>query len=723
MRVIALSVFFFLTASMLFAQTDIPIGTWRLHLSYSSVTHVIEGNQQIFAASPGGVLMLNKEDNSVSTYNKLNGLSSSGITTIAFNQTLGQLLIGYGDGVLDVIGEDIVNFDRLKNSNLITGSKRINHIEVFNNRAYLSSDFGVVVFDLAVNDLRETWRDIGELGAPLKITGSAIVGDSIFLSTDKGVMRGNLNTNLLDFNHWKRTNTGVFSGMIKAIEVFNNEVFAAIDGEGLFRYVNGTWIPEPFFNGHVFSSLYASGNFLTVVSNESYTQLDVQRNTNSVLYGASINGALNDSDGVVWVADGAGGLMSDATGSFLPVQINGPATNTAHRLKNIFNRLYLLPGPGKGSTPLSIFENGVWTNVSSSPEAATDYATIGNTHYVSSWTKGLQQNANGQTQTWDNQNSPIQGETTTPGAGRLAAIEATNDGLWIANYGSTTPLLLFDGNQFSGFSFSVTNGRHPIDIVVDHSKNIWMTLDPSTGGGLLVFSFSQTQHELLTTAVGNGGLPNNNVNAIAVDREGNVWAGTDEGVAYFYSVQDDAVKPLFENRFLLRNEKITAIEVDGGNRKWIGTENGVWLFNATGEALIQNFTTANSPLISNKIEDIEIHQASGEVFFATDQGLISFRSDATGSVSGTFETLKIFPNPVDSQFSGSVGISGLATDAEVKITDVSGKLIWQTKANGGTATWNVRDLNGRRASTGIYLVFAATADGSESAVGKIAVVE
>jgi ligand-binding sensor domain-containing protein len=204
--------------------------------------------------------------------------------------------------------------------------------------------------------------------------------------------------------------------------------------------------------------------------------------------------------------------------------------------------------------------------------------------------------------------------------------------------------------------------------------------------------------------------------------------GTDAGAAYVadtydvFSNVEDVIKPIFENRYLLRSEKITAIAVDGGNRKWMGTERGVWLFSPTGEKLIYNFTADNSPLLSNVIRDIAINDQTGEVFFATDKGIVSFRSDATSS-DGSFQSVKIFPNPVTSVFTGLVGINGLATDAIVKITDISGKLIWQTQANGGTATWNVRDYNGNRAQTGIYLVFAATQDGSESVVGKIAVVD
>jgi len=154
----------------------------------------------------------------------------------------------------------------------------------------------------------------------------------------------------------------------------------------------------------------------------------------------------------------------------------------------------------------------------------------------------------------------------------------------------------------------------------------------------------------------------------------------------------------------------------------MGTERGVWLFSPSGEALVSNFTVENSPLLSNVILDIDVNHETGEVFFATDLGLASFRSDATAS-DAVFSDVKIFPNPVTPDYTGTVGITGLATDAIVKITDISGKLVWQTQANGGTASWNVKDYQGNRASTGIYLVFAASADGSESVVGKIAVIK
>ena len=210
--------------------------------------------------------------------------------------------------------------------------------------------------------------------------------------------------------------------------------------------------------------------------------------------------------------------------------------------------------------------------------------------------------------------------------------------------------------------------------------------------------------------------------SIVVDKEDFVWIGTAKGVAYYTYASEDGIRPIVEGRFLLSEERVTALAVDGGNRKWIGTERGVWLFNDSGEELIYNFTTVNSPLLSNKIVDLEIEEQSGEVFITTDKGLISFRSDATAGVANT-EEVKIFPNPVNPGFSGVVGISNLYTDALVKIVDVSGKLVNQLQANGGTASWNMIDYNGKRVGSGVYLVIASAPDGSESVAGKIVVVD
>src|SRR5690606_37928903 len=143
------------------------------------------------------------------------------------------------------------------------------------------------------------------------------------------------------------------------------------------------------------------------------------------------------------------------------------------------------------------------------------------------------------------------------------------------------------------------SARFVTDMVVDYNGNVWMLIDPAMGGGIAVYLRRDGNTILKTESTGSGGLPSDNVHAICLDRDGYVWVGTDQGVAYFFSPNEDAIKPIFENRFLLRDEKITTLEVDGGNRKWIGTERGVWVFSSAGEELIYNFNTENSPLLSN----------------------------------------------------------------------------------------------------------------------------
>ncbi len=187
-----------------------------------------------------------------------------------------------------------------------------------------------------------------------------------------------------------------------------------------------------------------------------------------------------------------------------------------------------------------------------------------------------------------------------------------------------------------------------MDLLVDEYGYVWMILNPSQGGGILIYDREEDRYAYLTNTIGAGGLPSKNVRSIVIDRDGYVWVGTDQGVAYFLYPPDvfepgiDAIKPIFENRFLLKDDKVTAIKVDGGNRKWMATERGVWLFDAVGEKEIYNFTAANSPLLSDLVRDVEIVPATGEVFFATDAGIVSFRSGAT-SVSHLFRQLKYFP--------------------------------------------------------------------------------
>jgi len=268
-------------------------------------------------------------------------------------------------------------------------------------------------------------------------------------------------------------------------------------------------------------------------------------------------------------------------------------------------------------------------------------------------------------------------------------------------------------------------GSLPIaQIVPDDYGTLWLRL---TYGVLLAFNPATGQQRYFSTIRGDGNLPSNNVTAIVRDRNGLIWVGTDRGVTVFDDPSQvfignvSANTPIFDSRRLLATETITAMTVDGGNRKWIATESALYRFGPDGTTLDSRFTPSDSPLPSSTINALAIEPGSGRVFISTAGGLVSYGGVAT-EPSNSLTGITIFPNPVRPDFAGLVGIRGLTDNAVVKILDAAGQLVYETRAQGGTATWNLLDYRGRSAQTGIYLVVVLAANGEEGIAGKLAVV-
>ncbi|MEN8958039.1 MAG: T9SS type A sorting domain-containing protein, partial [Flavobacteriales bacterium] len=241
---------------------------------------------------------------------------------------------------------------------------------------------------------------------------------------------------------------------------------------------------------------------------------------------------------------------------------------------------------------------------------------------------------------------------------------------------------------------------------------------------------SDDQFRLIDNAVENGSLEFN-ATAIAEELDEEIWIGTERGIYVIYNPEDlfeedgeiEAQRIKIEQdgniEFLLENEFITAIAIDGGNRKWIGTQSsGVFVLSPDGIDQIHQFTLENSPLLSNTINDIAIDEETGEVFFSTDQGLVSYKGIAT-KPKEAFIDVYAYPNPVPPGYSGTIGIKGLMFNTDIRITDITGNTVYAAKSLGGQATWDGNKLDGTRASSGVYLVFLTNEDGTSDEVTKI----
>jgi ligand-binding sensor domain-containing protein len=324
----------------------------------------------------------------------------------------------------------------------------------------------------------------------------------------------------------------------------------------------------------------------------------------------------------------------------------------------------------------------------------------------------------------------------------VAGVDFSNDGiLWCTNAFTSEALHARDLNgEFHSFDFSpqVVNTDKADGVVVTSNGWVWTII---RGKGLVVLNTNETLgtesddvYKLLNDEENNGGLPNNEIFCLAEDLDGEVWVGTLQGIAVFYALDDvfsedgvNAEQILIEQdgniQILLETETVTAIEVDGGNRKWVGTANsGVFLFSPDGQETIYHFTESNSPLLSNNVLDIDINHGTGEVYFATDAGIVSFQSTATNFVLD-IEEVKVYPNPVRPEYEGLITVDGLAYQTDVRITDAAGNLVYNTTSEGGRATWTGLNLNGERVSPGVYLIFCSNPDGSATQVAKVAVVK
>jgi hypothetical protein len=272
-----------------------------------------------------------------------------------------------------------------------------------------------------------------------------------------------------------------------------------------------------------------------------------------------------------------------------------------------------------------------------------------------------------------------------------------------------------------------------VGITTDGYGNKWI-IDQDEG--LVIFNDNYTPADrsddrvrTLNSAFGNGGLPNNSVRALAIDQDQQMWIGTTDGVTILYDPSilwqaefQDAACPLIDGYCLLRGQEVFDIAVDGANRKWIATNNGVYLINLDGTALLAHFTEENSPLPDNEVVALAIDHSTGEVFFGTSKGTVSYMGDAIDGRPDA-SSLYVFPNPIAWDHEGTIMIKGMPQRAQVRIATVAGQVVRELDSFGGEVAWDGLDAFGRRANPGIYVVMVADTDGKGAGIVKFAILE
>jgi hypothetical protein len=209
---------------------------------------------------------------------------------------------------------------------------------------------------------------------------------------------------------------------------------------------------------------------------------------------------------------------------------------------------------------------------------------------------------------------------------------------------------------------------------------------------------------------------------LAVDHDGDVWAGTDLGVTIFSEPSNPLIRR--SSSFPLREQSIQSLAVDGVNNKWVGTKEGVFVVSSDGSQLIAQYTVANTgnKLISNDVRSVAIDQVGGIVYFGTEVGMSALAIDPV-QPERRYTSLAIGPNPFRVPSVEPLTIRNLVPRSRIKILGITGVVVSEFEAQGGgRAFWDGRDRQGRLVGSGTYVIVAFNENGEQLTTGKVAVV-
>ncbi|MEP6725814.1 MAG: two-component regulator propeller domain-containing protein [Bacteroidota bacterium] len=751
--------YFFLCFSLVLKAQLQPIGQWREHLSYNQAIQVTAAKEAVFCATPYALFSVDIADNTIERYSKINGLHETGIQCIQWDAAAEKLVVAYNNSNVDILdGGKIYNIDAIKKKNIV-GDKTIYHIFCYQNMAYLCSGLGIIAVDENRYEVKDTYT-IGATGNAVKINGLTADGGFFYAATEEGLKRAPIsNVNLADYRNWQLLSgsNGLSQGACSNVLTVQNKIIAQTN-DSLFVLNGSTWSLLYADTWHINNITTTEDRLLLSEQKTGAARVLVMTNTAIVEKTIAQNNILLSPaqaitvQNTVWVADSTTGLLAYSNATALRYQPNSPYSTATGEMTVKDGALWAASGTvttGWSNTfskkGLYRFSNDEWTNFTKESipalDSLYDIITVAvdpkdNTAWAGSFGGGLLHLTTDKTIQVFKQGSPL-----APSFGNInnyfvAGLAFDNENnLWIADYGAVQNIAVkkADGSWNKFFTPFALNNYAVTQIVTDNFKQKWIV---SPGNGLVCFNTGQTidntgddKWKLFTAGKGSGNLPNNNVLCIAKDKNSFIWAGTSKGVGVIQCPQDifstqgcDAVLPIVQQDnfagYLFGDERVQTIAVDGGNRKWAGTKNGVWLISPDGDKIIYRFTEENSPLLDNDVEKIAIDGKTGEVFFATAKGICSFRSTATeGSVENS--NVLVFPNPVPPGYTGTIAIRGLVDNAIVKITELDGRLVYQTKALGGQAIWNGKNYKGGSVATGVYLVLVSDDTRTQKIAAKI----
>lgn len=745
---------------------------WEGYFSYNTIKDISNSSTSLYAAAENSFFIKNTSTNTLSTFNSVDGFKPDVISSIYYSEQKNILFVGNTNGLVLLVLSDgrVLQKRGIIDEVPVTPTlKNINNFYEYQDKIYISCDYGISVFDLNTLEFGDTLI-IGNNGSYAKVFQTTVIDNELYAVTQSDGLKKVDITNpfMVDYNQWQVFHPGFWNGIV----TFQNQLIIANYGL-LYRYDGAQFIS--FLNANeTINKVRVSGNYLVIqtlnrvyvfdqtlqqiaqIQSSQITDLNVTFTSATVLNETIYIGT--DNEGVVAVP------LNNLT-SFEIVKPDGPEQNHVFRIKKSSTALWTLYGKynrtynpyyppfNLGQFPISLYkkEEG-WSVIpyndifqAKSLSSLAFNPNNENEVYVSSYFSGLLK--------IENEEAEILYNTTNTGQNGLQSLTLTppnptyidvringpvfdkSGNLWMTNNMVDKPLKVLRSNaQWQSYDFTdiipeaINESYAPL--VIDKNNTKWL---PTSRNGLIGFNEGLNNKSIVIKTATEGNLPDIDVRCVAIDARNQLWIGTAKGLRIIQSVdqflsqdniqtrsiiilENDLAQELFYEQFILD------ITVDGANRKWVAiADSGVYLVSSNGQETIYHFTKEDSPLPSNNVNDIEIDSVTGEVFFATDKGLVSFKGSAT-KPSDDLSGVYVYPNPVRPEYEGTVKISGLTDKANVKITDITGNLVHETTALGGTIEWDTTAFGKYKVASGVYMIFIAAQDGIETKVKKVMIV-
>jgi len=752
---------------------------WNGHFSYTKINDISQGNNKLFVASENAIFSLDTQSNEINEITTIKGLSGETISTIYYSEVYELLIIGYENGLIEIVFDDeddvLTLIDIINKPTIAPNNKKINHFNANQNIIYISTNYGISIFDLERLEFGDTYF-IGNGGSQIKVTETTIFNDFIYASclNGNGIRKAAVaDKNLIDFNNWQQ----IISGNWIAIETQKDNLFALADNKRIYQILDDTINVKFSYSDAPVDLRSENDNLIVTTLNNVYvynTDFDVVSQVETdINFDTQYTSATIIQDHIYLGTKNFGILKTPILNPvvFEEIHPDGPLLNIPFSIEAEPNGLWVTYGEytiNFNPYPLnrrgmSHLLDGEWinTNYDQLLEAAClNNITINpfktSQVFISSFFSGiLEINEGDPTILFNTTNSELESLVTADPDYidiRVGASKFDEAGvLWNLTSRVNAPLKSYNPstNNWNTFSFEdiFTDGNVDFaDLIIGNDQTKWIA---SSNFGIIGFNELNSGTKIRNIQKESDNMPTEYVSALAIDNRNQLWIGTLKGLRILYNtsnffteenlavdeiiIEEDGIA-----KELLFQQHITDIEVDGANNKWIATSSaGLFYLSSDGQKTIFHFTKNNSPLPSNSIRDVSISKADGVVYIATSKGLLSFKSGSSSVVEG-LHSAYAYPNPIRPGFNiieEKVKIKDISENVNIKITDIEGNLVAEAQSrinqryqgynleiDGGTAYWNGKNLANNVVASGVYLVLLSDLDTFETKVLKLMVV-